>query len=159
MKKAIETTSTIDYTTGEVKETTVVKRFKGDEPNYIKIYLSDISYLHGLPTTTSDILQELLKYVTYGTQEIMLNAVAKKRIAETTGIAMQTLNNKLQELLKVGILDRIAVGTFVLNPYLFGKGDWRTINELRNKNIHLEIVYDKDTGTRQIRGNLVEGSK
>lgn len=155
MRKAIEVTERIDNTTGEVITSTVVKRFKGDEPNYIKVYLEDISYLHGLPTATSDVLQELLKYVTYGTQEIILNAVAKKRIVEATGLAMQTLNNKLQELLKAGIIDRVAVGTFVLNPYLFGKGDWKTINELRNQNIHLSIIYDKDTGERKIKGELI----
>lgn len=125
------------------------------EPPYIKLYTDSADYLHGLPTATSDVLQELLKYVTYGTQEIILNAVAKKRIVEATGLAMQTLNNKLQELLKAGIIDRVAVGTFVLNPYLFGKGDWKTINELRNQNIHLSIVYDKDTGERKIKGELI----
>lgn len=156
MGKVIETTEHIDYTTGEVTSRSVTKRFRGDEPNYIKIYLEDVSYLHGLPTSTSDLLQELLKYVTYGTQEIGLTATFKKRIAENTGMAMQTLNNKLQDLLKAGILDRVATGTFVLNPYLFGKGDWKTINELRNKNIHLEIVYDAKTGERSVRGNVDE---
>ena len=51
MKKAIEVTTKIDYTTGEVKETSSVRRYRGDEPNYIKLYLADISYMHGLPTT------------------------------------------------------------------------------------------------------------
>ena len=154
MRKAIEKTTKINHETGEVTESTVVKRFKGDEPNYIKLYLSDISYMHGLPTTTSDVLQELLKYVTYGTQEIMLNATSKKRIAETTGMNIRTVDNRLQDLVKAGILDRVALGTFVLNPYLFGKGDWKTINELRNRNIHLEVLYDKDTGKRAIRGKI-----
>lgn len=156
MKKVIETTEVIDYGTGEVKSSTTVKRVRGDEPNYIKLYLGDIAYLHGLSVPTRDLLNELLKYVTYGTQEIMLNAIAKKRIVEATGMAMQTLNNKLQDLLRVGIIDRVAVGTFVLNPYLFGKGDWKTINELRDRNIHLEITYDKDTGERKIRGRTDE---
>lgn len=156
MKKVIETTEVIDYSTGEVKSSTTVKRVRGDEPNYIKLYLGDIAYLHGLSVPTRDLLNELLKYVTYGTQEIMLNAIAKKRIVEATGMAMQTLNNKLQDLLRVGIIDRVAVGTFVLNPYLFGKGDWKTINELRDRNIHLEITYDKDTGERKIRGRTDE---
>ncbi len=156
MKKVIETTEVIDYGTGEIKSSTTVKRVRGDEPNYIKLYLGDIAYLHGLSVPTRDLLNELLKYVTYGTQEIMLNAIAKKRIVEATGMAMQTLNNKLQDLLRVGIIDRVAVGTFVLNPYLFGKGDWKTINELRDRNIHLEITYDKDTGERKIRGRTDE---
>ena len=43
MGKVIETTDSIDYTTGEIKSSTVVKRFKGEEPNYVKLYLEDIS--------------------------------------------------------------------------------------------------------------------
>ena len=156
MGKVIETTEHVDYTTGEVKTRSITKRFRGDEPGYIKVYLDDISYLHGLPTTTGDLLQELLKYVTYQTQEIILNASIKKRISEATGMAMQTLNNKLQDLLRAGIIDRIATGTFVLNPYLFGKGDWKSINELRDKNLHLEIMYDATTGERKIRGGIDE---
>lgn len=126
------------------------------EPPYIKLYTNSISYLHGLPTTTNDLLQELLNYVTYGTQEIILNAATKKRIAENTGMNIRTVDNRLQALVKAGILDRVALGTFILNPYLFGRGDWKTINELRNRNVHLEIIYDKETCTRRIRGNIDE---
>ena len=156
MKKAIEVTTKIDYTTGEVKETSSVRRYRGDEPNYIKLYLADISYMHGLPTTTSDVLNELLQYVTYGTQEIMLNSTAKKRIAEVTGMSPRTLDNRLQELAKSGIIHRVATGTYLLNPYLFGKGDWKTISSLRNKNIHLQIIYDKNTGERKLKGCIQE---
>ena len=156
MKKAIEVTTKIDYTTGEVKETSSVRRYRGDEPNYIKLYLADISYMHGLPTTTSDVLNELLQYVTYGTQEIMLNSTAKKRIAEVAGMSSRTLDNRLQELAKSGIIHRVATGTYILNPYLFGKGDWKTISSLRNKNIHLQIIYDKNTGERKLKGCIQE---
>jgi len=152
MKKGIEVTTNIDYITGEVKESTIVKRYKGDEPNYIKLYLQDIAYLHGLPASAKDIMSELLQYVSYGTQEIILNKSVKNRIAESINISPKTVDNKLQELVRVGIIDRVAAGTFTLNPYLFGKGDWKTINELRNKNIHLKIIYDKKTNTRSIKG-------
>jgi len=154
MSKVIETSTSINYETGEIREQSVVKRFKGDEPNYIKLYLKDISYLYGLPATAGDLLKELLKYVTYGTQEIALNTEVKNRIAAEVGLAKQTLNNRLQDLVNKGILIRSGIGMFLLNPYLFGKGDWKTINELRNRNINLEITYDKTTGERTIRGNL-----
>jgi DNA-binding GntR family transcriptional regulator len=84
----------------------------------------------------------------------MLNSTAKKRIAETTGMNPRTLDNRLQELAKSGILDRVAVGTYVLNPYLFGKGDWKSISALRNQNIHLERKYDSKTGKRIIKGKI-----
>lgn len=156
MKRAIETRQTVNYETGEVVEETTVRRFKGDEPTYIKLYLQDIAYLHGLPTTAGDIMTELLKYVTYGTQEVVLNAAIKKRIAEAANVAVKTVDNRLQELVKKKIIDRVSTGTFILNPYLFGKGDWKTILELRNKNVHLKITYDAATGERQIKGTVNE---
>ena len=156
MKKGIEVKETINHETGEVISSSVVRRYRGDEPNYVKLYLEDISYLHNLPKRASPILLELLKYVTYGTQEIMLNAYSKKSIASSVGIAMKTLDNNLQEFVRSGVLDRVATGTFKLNPYLFGKGDWKTINDLRNRNIHLKIVYDSETNKRTIRGYIDE---
>lgn len=127
------------------------------EPPYVKLYFENIpNYLYDLPSSTGSLIYELLNYVTYGTQEITLNAAIKKRIALATSISVRTLDNKLQELVKKGILDRVENGLFTLNPYLFGRGDWKTILELRNKNIHLEIVYDKTTGERKIKGAIDE---
>ena len=156
MAKIFQETSTTNNITGEVISETKVKGFRADEPSYIKLYLKDISYLYDLPATAGNLLHELLNYVTYGTNRIVLNAAIKKEICDITGLAKQTLSNRLQDLVSKGILDREAVGVFKLNPYLFGKGDWKTIRELRNKNIHLEIVYDKTTGERSVRGNINE---
>ena len=154
--KTIYKSTTVNHETGEVKESTTVRAIKGEEPSYIKLYLQDISYLYGLPATAGDLMHELLQYVTYGTQQIVLNASVKERICKVTGIAKQTLNNRLQDLVNKGIIARDGRGVFVLNPYLFGKGDWKSVRELRSKNIHLKIVYDKETNTRRIQGNIID---
>ena len=154
--RTIYKSTTVNHETGEVKESTTVRAVKGEEPSYIKLYLQDISYLYGLPATAGDLMHELLQYVTYGTQQIILNASVKERICKVTGIAKQTLNNRLQDLVNKGIIARDGRGVFVLNPYLFGKGDWKSVRELRSKNIHLKIVYDKETNTRRIQGNIID---
>lgn len=154
--KTIYKSTTVDHETGEIKESTTVRAIKGEEPSYIKLYLQDISYLYGLPATAGDLMHELLQYVTYGTQQIILNASVKEKICKVTGIAKQTLNNRLQDLVNKGIIARDGRGVFVLNPYLFGKGDWKSVRELRSKNIHLKIVYDKETNTRRIQGNIID---
>lgn len=156
MGKIFQETHTTNNITGEVISETKVKGFRADEPSYIKLYLKDISYLYDLPATAGNLLHELLNYVTYGTNRIVLNAAIKKEICNITGLAKQTLSNRLQDLVTKGILEREDIGVFKLNPYLFGRGDWKTIRELRNKNIHLEIVYDKTTGERRIKGNIDE---
>lgn len=154
--KTIYKSTTVNHETGEIKESTTVRAVKGEEPSYVKLYLQDISYLYGLPATAGDLMHELLQYVTYGTQQIILNASVKEKICEVTGIAKQTLNNRLQDLVNKGIIARDGRGVFVLNPYLFGKGDWKSVRELRSKNIHLKIVYDKETNTRRIHGNIID---
>lgn len=156
MSKKIYQSQTVDHVTGEVTTTTTVRSYKGDEPNYIKLYLDDISYLYELPKAASELMMELLNYVTYGTQEIILNATTKKRISAKTGLATQTINNRLSDLAKKGVLDRTGTGVYTLNPYLFGKGDWKTIRELRATNLHLKIEYDAATGKRAIKGGIVD---
>lgn len=158
MGKQIYKSETINHVTGEVTSTTKVKSFKGDEPSFIKLYLDDISYLYELPKAASELMMELLNYVTYGTQEIVLNKVIKDRISTKTGLAIQTINNRLVELVKKGVLSRNEDerGIFTLNPYLFGKGEWKDIKELREQNLHLKITYDAATGKRIIVGGLDE---
>lgn len=154
MPNIVHETNVVNNETGEVTSTETHRRYRSEEPNYIKLYLKDIAYLHSLPSTTSALMHELLGYLTYNTQEIVLNFHTKKVICGKLGIVMKTLNNNLQQLTKKGILDRVGTGTFTLNPYLFGKGDWKSVKDLRERNIHLEVVYDKDTNERHIRGKI-----
>jgi len=126
-----------------------------EEPTTVKMYDDAPLLMRGLTTAARTVLYTLL-VVADSNNICALNAAAKKRIAEETGMGIRTIDNRLQELVKSGIIDRVALGTFVLNPYLFGKGDWKTITALRNKNIHLEIVYDKLTGKRKLKGKVEE---
>lgn len=147
-------TTEVDYETGEVKSKSTTKKYKNTEPTYIKLYLQDITYLHSVPKGAEQVLFELLKFLTYGTQEITILAHQKKQIKEATGLSIRTIDNRIQDLAKKGIIERVTRGIYSLNPFLFGKGDWSTIDQLRKQNIHLEIVYDKATNERRIKGQL-----
>lgn len=117
----------------------------GAEPDYVKLYLQDILYLKNLQSNQSALLYELLTYLNYN-NEIMLNSVAKQRIADKLGTTRQVIDNNLGKYVKANILERIGRGTFRANPYLFGKGSWKDISELRSKNIHLAINYTAEGG-------------
>lgn len=153
MNKVIETYEVVDEN-GQVRSRSKTSIFKGQEPNYIKLYLQDISYLHDIPKSHTNVLYELLSYVTYGTNEISLSSGAKKRIVESSGMSMSSLNNNLSLLAKNGLIERIGTGMFRLNPFLFGKGDWKSIKELRDVSMHLEITYDKLTNKRIVKGTV-----
>lgn len=146
-QKQTEITSIVDNTTGEVlSEQRTIKIMHGAEPDFIKLYLKDILYLTDMPHKHSKVLMELLNYATYASPEsgmkIYLNADLKKDIAKRLGYkTVQNIDNALTDLNKGKILIRTGTGTYSLNPYFFGKGDWKDISRLR-----LEIDYNEIKG-------------
>ena len=111
------------------------------EPDYVKLYLSDIQMLNNLPKWTDRILHELLRMMNYRNQ-IVLNSSIKKEIAAEFKIHIKTIDNALVMLVKQNILIRKDKGLYLGNPLLFGKGEWKDIRELR-----LTIHYTKEGRT------------
>jgi hypothetical protein len=103
----------------------------GKEPNYIKLYMADICYMKDMPKTHHPILQALLGYIHWGTNQLILNASLKKDIADSLGVKMNTLDKAILGFVRAEILIRKAPGVFVFNPYLFGSGHWDDIQEIR----------------------------
>lgn len=135
-----------DQVTGEVLSdnvTTQIITSKGSEPPFIKLYLDDLILLCDLPTKSSAILWELIKNMSYD-NEIALNSYRKKKIIETLDIKMSTLNNALSSFVKKEILFRVGPGTFIPNPYLFARGSWDDIAELR-------MIVSYKAGKREIQ--------
>lgn len=123
----------IDKESGEVVKnttTTQITHSKTAEPPFVKLYLDDLVLLNNLPTKSSELLWELMKGLTYE-NEIILNPYKKKQIMETLDIKLSTLNNALTSFVKKEILFRVGTGTFAPNPYLFARGTWDDIYDLR----------------------------
>ena len=131
-----------------------MKKYRSDDPNYIKVYLNDIVYLYDLPNGCNDIIFELFDYITFNTHEIILNKTIKDRISKKIGMKLGTIDNNLTKLKQKGVLESRGRGVYFLNPYLFGKGHWKELKELREQNLHLEITYDKNTNERVIKGSI-----
>jgi hypothetical protein len=118
---------------GNVKEITqreVSSKKIPAEPNFIKLYLQDICKLNDLPKTSSKLLNELLKYSNYENL-ILLPAGIKKEIAKKLDTTVATLDNALSKLTKKEVLKREGTGMYRLNPFLFGKGSWANVSEIR----------------------------
>ena len=110
------------------------------EPNYVKLYLDTVLYLSDLPKGYNGILLGILKYMTYsnptnvhGGQVIYFNSEMKRNIAEELSVSVQRVNQAISDFTKGKILERVGTGTYRVNPYLFGKGDWQDIAEIRMK--------------------------
>ena len=149
-QKQITRDTVIDKATGEIlsevaTEQQVVQR--GGEPKFVKFYIDDLILINNLPTKSSAVLWELVKNTTYE-NKIILNGSIKKDICAKLNIKMPTLNNTLSSFVKKEILYRLDTGVYMPNPYLFARGKWEDIHELRmvvqykqngEKSINLEI--------------------
>jgi hypothetical protein len=114
----------------------------------VKLYLKDLAHLRELPAWVSGVLYELLQRMDYN-NEIILNSTIKKRIADELSLVLGTIDNALVKFVQRDILFRQDKGVYLANPYLFGKGLWEDIEEIRMKvtyrpnvepNIETEII-------------------
>ena len=129
----------IDYETGEVKEQKSYSQQKIDtEPDYIKLYIADMSRWADLQQSTSTVLGAVLRYMTYD-NKIVLNSFIKGVIAANLGTTKGNIDVQLNRLCKKGLLARIGYGTYMANPYTFGRGKWTETKEIR-----ATVTYNSD---------------
>ena len=125
----------VDTETGEVVRTKHTVQYAA-EPQFVKLYLDCLGVFSGnagLDKSLNDMLLETLRYMSYADdqQRIYLNSEIKKNICKKTGKSMARYNQALTLWVKENVLTRDGRGTYRVNPFIFGKGDWRDISELR----------------------------
>jgi hypothetical protein len=139
--------------TGEIlTQKSYTKSIIEREPDFVKVYLKDIVRLKDLPKNSENVLNLLLKSMSYK-NIIPAYAPIKRMICSELDMKMDTLNRAIDNLYKAGVLIRVERGIYMADPNLFGKGEWKDINNLR-----LIIQYNKD-GSRQISGERAEQLK
>jgi predicted transcriptional regulator len=83
-----------------------------------------------MPRHLNPILNIFLKHMNWENR-LVLNMGVKKRMAESIGLSVSSIDNALTKLVKGGLLIREDKGNYLFNPYLFGKGNWENIQEIR----------------------------
>ena len=144
-------TTTADAQTGEFVETRDIKEFHVDgEPDYIKLYLGDISRIFGLSSGCSSVMYELLSRMDYDNL-IAVTPMIRKIIAHKAGTSVDVINHTIAKLVSEGVFTKIGSGTYMANPNLFAKGKWVDI-----KNMRLSITYDNNGRTFKASRNVPE---
>jgi len=144
IKKIIDTVKDMngDITEQSTSVTCTVSR----EPDYVKLYLEAVLYITDLPKGYNGILLSCLQHMTYAGGEhgqvIVLNSFLKKGIADKLKVSVARVNQALTAFVKGEIFYRIGRGTFRVNPYLFGRGYWKDIEEIRTT-----IVFNSEGRT------------
>jgi hypothetical protein len=133
------TNHAINHETGEItKETKHQISFVEREPDYIKLYISDILRLTDIPKGSNDIMLAMLKRMTYN-NDIALFAPVKREIANELGLKEITISKAIELFAKKSIILRKDRGLYIINPYFFGRGKWEDIKKVR-----LQIEYSKE---------------
>lgn len=132
-----ETATTISDD-GEILEQNYKTISKTKEDDFIKLYLSDIGHFHKLERNQQDLLYYFLKIMTYDNL-IIVNKRIKEKISKESGKAYSTVENALVSYVKSGILLKDGRGTYIANPYLFGKGRFEDIQKIRT-----EVIYTSE---------------
>ena len=134
-----------DFETGEIKQSIEEKTtYHDQEPNYIKLYLQDISHILKLPKNTDKILLAFLRYMTYN-NEITTSGRMKREICQQLDIKVNTLEHHITELVQKNVFTRIDRGVYGVNPFIFGRGSWREIAQIRKK-FTISFSYDSEHG-------------
>lgn len=149
-----EVVETIDKQTGEIELNKVRSQtyLIDKEPDYVKLYLEDITRLKDIPSGMNKVLFELMKSISYN-GIIMAYKPVKDLMCSNMGISVNYLNKCIDEFYKKGILIRYARGVYIADPNLFAKGSWKDIQNLR-----LVIDYNKD-GSKTLKSNVSEEMK
>lgn len=145
----VESTYIASEETGEVKTTQKSKRQHirySKEPTYVKLYLDHLSRFKGVQLSLNPILAEMLKHASYaskydsnGGMLLFLNKPLKEIIAKDCGLSLGRVDNAVTEFVKKGYMRRIKIGMYQFNPFLFGKGEWADIENIR-------ATFDYGTG-------------
>ena len=123
------------------------------EEDYVKIYSSGMHYLSDIPSDCWKLLTILLPYMTFAerpdsptyrySMTIIISADLKKRITEQMNYkSVNAVSNLITELTDSGILKRLARSIYRVNPYIFGRGEFRDVVMLREQK---EFAFRHDT--------------
>ena len=158
----LQKTDVIDFETGEIKSSNEVRKTfsVSKEPAFVKMYLDDLGMLHGLSRSNISVLHSLLKHMNFADddipQAVLINSFLKKQILmENPNLNhTQTVTNSISELKKAGILEELGRGAYRFNPFLFGRGEWKDIEKLRE--IKVTLVYDETGKSMSVDSKVKE---
>lgn len=161
-----KTTNTIIDENGQVSRHEEIDEvfIPREEPNFVKLYLDHVLVQARTKVDLSPLLMEILKLANYADDErggmyIVLNKYAKQLIGSRIDMSLQMIDKNIKQFVSSKVLMRIARGTYLLNPYYFGKGHWTDIKKIR-ATIDFntgEFIPKLEFGVRDGGGEILEG--
>ena len=132
-----ESRETIISHDGEIIENRINSTVIVDkEPDFVKLYLADIMTLSNIPKSGNVILMALIQRINYQNEIVIVKSI-REEICFDLKIADVTFRKAMDQFINKGILSKKNTNVYIANPYLFAKGSWQNI-----KNIRLTVEYN-----------------
>ena len=112
--------------------------------DFVMAFTKDLGYMRELTRGEMLTMFGLLQIVNRN-NEIILNMEIKKRIAEEYGLKVSSFDVFLSGLKKKNVIVQNGRGCYLLQPNLFGKGNWTDIKKLR-----MAIEWDFENKTKRM---------
>jgi hypothetical protein len=121
----------VDFGTGQVLVEKISQTYyESKEPQYVKLYISDMSKLRGLPNSVGGLLNEMLSYLGYDGL-VDISARRRRIICDNLRVGADAVRRGIKKLVEKGIIAKIETNVYMPNPHLFGRGQWKECDELR----------------------------
>jgi hypothetical protein len=94
---------------------------------FIKMFINDIGSIHNLSGNG----HKLLRMIAIGMQSdnrFLTTPDVKLDIAKKLKVANRTVDNLFNEIVRSGLIEKQATNIYMMNPYIFGVGNERSIN-------------------------------
>lgn len=122
-----------DFKTGEVTSKIEVKRSKfKNEPSYVRLYTEGILMLTQITKNEMKTLCQILKYANYE-NFVELTTAKRKKIVKELNTTTSNFNKNLSCIAKSTLLIKVDTGEYMLNPLVFGRGEWANISKQREE--------------------------
>jgi hypothetical protein len=152
-----QTTTTTINSVGEIIETEKEQIMNfGKTQDFVMSFTRDLGYMKNLSKGEILVLFGFLQIVNTD-NEIILNKSIKKRICKDFDLNISSINVLISNLKKkkviqskVGLNGEIERGVYLLNTFLFGKGQWSNIKKQRMyiewdfKNLKKKVTFEQD---------------
>ena len=166
VKRILRENTTVDTQTGEVLQRETTVQFS-KEPAYVKLYFDCLgTYIKndGLSESCNDLLVEVLKRTSYAEdgQVVHLDSYTREQICKATHKSLARLKQAITTWTKNKVLIRVARGVYQVNPYIFGRGEWRDIANLRAtfnfSKGSVTVTREYEEGHREARIDIETGT-
>lgn len=121
------------------------RKFKSEEPAYVKAYLDDLRQILSVNRGDIAVLIELMKYMNYD-NVVDIAPRIKDKVIKAMGYGnQQTIGNSISRLKKAYLIISVRRGSYLIDPKLFAKGGWSDIFR-----IQMSVTYSKD-GSKHVK--------